>query len=78
MPLTEAQAGAERLAYSVREFAAASGLSRSRLYEAMAAGQLQARKFGGRTIILDADARAFLEALPRRGAMRGAGQKSAA
>ena len=54
-----------KLAYSIEEFASASGLGRTRLYDAIAAGQLRARKFGKRTVILVDDGRAFLMNLPQ-------------
>ena len=54
-----------KLAYSIDEFASASGLGRTRLYDAIAAGQLRARKFGKRTVILVDDGRAFLMNLPQ-------------
>jgi len=50
---------------SIAEACAMAGLGRTKLYQAIGAGSLQARKFGKRTIILRADLRAFLEGLPR-------------
>ena len=55
----------KKLAYSIEEFASASGLGRTRLYDAIADGQLRARKFGKRTVILVDDGRAFLMNLPQ-------------
>lgn len=40
-----------KIAYSIREAAQASSLSRSTIYNHIAAGRLIARKIGGRTII---------------------------
>lgn len=40
-----------KIAYSIREAAQASSLSRSTIYNHIAAGRLAARKIGGRTII---------------------------
>jgi excisionase family DNA binding protein len=54
-----------KLALTVDEFACLSGLGRSKLYEAMRDGLLQARKFGRRTVILKEDAERFLSALPK-------------
>lgn len=54
-----------RLAFSVDEFAAASGLGRVTLYEAIKKQRLLARKCGTRTLILRDDAIAFLQNLPR-------------
>lgn len=41
-----------------------SGLSRSRLYEAMRAGELTAKKAGRRTLIPFAELEAYLASLP--------------
>lgn len=41
-----------------------SGLSRSRLYEALKAGELTAKKAGRRTLIHFADLEAYLSGLP--------------
>lgn len=41
----------QKLAYSIREAVAASSLGRSTLYTHIAAGRLEARRIGGRTII---------------------------
>ena len=54
----------QQLAFSVNVAAARSGISRSRLYEAIRDGQLIAKKFGRSTIIRDADLEDFLERLP--------------
>jgi hypothetical protein len=53
-----------RLAYSVEEFGAVTGLGRTKLYAEIAAGRLRARKAGKRTIILAEDGRAYLAGLP--------------
>jgi hypothetical protein len=52
------------LAYTVEDFAASTGLGRTRLYAAIKAKQLRARKYGKRTIILAEDGREFLASLP--------------
>lgn len=54
-----------KLSLSVEEAAEATGIGRSKLYEAMRDGLLQARKFGRRTIILRDDLERFLSALPK-------------
>jgi len=54
-----------RVGYSINEAAAAAGLGRDSIYAAIRRGDLVARKFGKRSIILDADLREFLGALPR-------------
>ena len=56
--------GGMKLAYTVDDFAAATGLGRTRLYEAIRNRQLRARKYGKRTVILVEDGRAFLASLP--------------
>ena len=61
-------AAVEKLGLTIAEAAFAAGIGRSRLYEAIAAGQLTARKFGARTVILRSDLDRFLDALP---AVRG-------
>jgi Helix-turn-helix domain len=54
-----------RVAHSIAEVCAATGLGRDRIYHAINAGRLIARKFGRRTVVLDHDLRAFLDALPK-------------
>jgi excisionase family DNA binding protein len=54
----------EREGLSVREASEMAGLGRTRLYAAIANGDLLARKFGKRRIILRSDLRRFLENLP--------------
>lgn len=50
-----------RLAYGIEDAAGALGLSRSRIYELIAAGEITACKVGKRTIIPAAELTAFLE-----------------
>jgi excisionase family DNA binding protein len=57
-------AAVEKLGLTIAEAAFAAGIGRSRLYEAIADGQLTARKFGARTVILRSDLNSFLDALP--------------
>ena len=52
------------LAYPPAAAAKIAGIGRTRLYEAIRDGDLIARKFGSRTLILDADLRRWLENLP--------------
>ena len=54
----------EKMAYSIREAVEAGGGSRTKLYEAIAAGTLKARKRGRSTVILAADLSEYLENLP--------------
>jgi excisionase family DNA binding protein len=44
------------------------GVGRSKVYELVRAGKLDARKLGNRTVITEESADAFLESLPRMGA----------
>ena len=53
-----------KISYTIPEFCAATGIGRTRVYAALAAGQLRARKFGKRTIITAEDGRAFVAGLP--------------
>jgi excisionase family DNA binding protein len=55
---------AERLAFSIKEAAAAVGLSRRTLYQLIGAGLLDARKAGSRTIIVAASLRSYVASLP--------------
>jgi excisionase family DNA binding protein len=52
------------LAYSILDAAKASGLGRSTLYELIAAGKIEARKMGARTLIPVDSLRRFIESLP--------------
>jgi Helix-turn-helix domain len=56
-----------RAAHSIPEVCAATGLGRDSVYAAIRTGKLIARKYGRRTVVLDDDMRAFLEALPKLG-----------
>jgi excisionase family DNA binding protein len=51
-------------AHSVNGAAAIIGTGRDGVYEAIRSGQLRARKFGRRTLILDEDLSKFLQSLP--------------
>ena len=66
----------EVLSFTIGQAMTASGLGRSSLYEAIAAGKIDARKAGKRTLIPAASLRAFVANLPA--AAIGAGRKSAA
>jgi len=57
-------AGYPPLAYSINDFADAIGVGRSKIYEEIRDGRLQAKKFGSRTIVLAQDAKAYLSQLP--------------
>jgi excisionase family DNA binding protein len=53
-----------QLAMTIAEACAASRIGRTRIYEAIRAGELRARKHGKRTLILADDLRQWLESLP--------------
>jgi excisionase family DNA binding protein len=55
---------ARRRAYSVNSAAEVIGAGRDGVYAAIRSGQLRARKFGRRTLILDEDLTDFLRKLP--------------
>ena len=57
----------EKLAYTPEEAAAATGLGRTSIFEALRGGRLERRKAGARTLIPAKSLRAFLAALPRGG-----------
>jgi len=54
-----------KMSFSIPEAVAATGLSRTALYEEIGARRLIARKRGSSTIILATELAAFLEALPK-------------
>lgn len=54
----------EPIAYRVAEASKAVGLSRSRIYELIADGTLEARKIGGATVIPAASLRALVADAP--------------
>jgi excisionase family DNA binding protein len=56
-----------RLAYSINEACALTGLGRDGLYGAIARGELVAKKFGARTVITSRDLERFLRSLPQAG-----------
>ncbi|WP_406854674.1 helix-turn-helix domain-containing protein [Alsobacter sp. KACC 23698] len=56
--------GIEELGLSVPDAVRTSGVSRSKLYEALAAGELRAKKYGRRTIILRDELKAWLASFP--------------
>jgi excisionase family DNA binding protein len=56
-----------RLAHSVSEVVKLTGVGRSVLYEQIGEGRLRIRKLGRRTLIFDADLKAWLANLPEKG-----------
>lgn len=55
----------EPLVLGVKDAAAFVGLSKSRLYELIADGAIEARKLGARTVVPVASLRAYVESAPR-------------
>lgn len=55
----------QKLAYTIAEFCAATGIGRTSTYEEIAAGRLKAVKAAGRRLILKKDAETWLEAKPK-------------
>lgn len=53
-----------KLAYTIDEAVEAGAGGRTKIYEAIKAGELKARKRGKRTVILAADLSRYLESLP--------------
>ncbi|GEO13538.1 hypothetical protein MAE02_12340 [Microvirga aerophila] len=56
-----------KFGYTINELAKIGPVKRSKLYEAIRAGELIARKHGRSTLILKADYEKFLERLPKLG-----------
>lgn len=56
----------DKLGFSIEEAVEFSGIGRTRIFAAINAGQLVARKFGRRTVILRRDLESFLDELPAR------------
>ncbi len=52
-----------KISLSIEEVCAATGLGRTKIYEAVGAGALPAKKWGKRTLILKSDLEAFLNGL---------------
>jgi excisionase family DNA binding protein len=55
------------LAYPIDEAAKAAGVTRERLYQAVRANELTARKAGRSTLVLRSDLETWLLSLPTRG-----------
>lgn len=55
----------EPMVLGVKDAATFIGLSKSRLYELIGEGHIEARKLGARTVVPTASLRAFVEAAPR-------------
>ena len=52
-------------AYAIKEVQEVTGFGKTTVFAAIKAGNLVARKYGGRTVVLDSDLNAFLKNLPR-------------
>lgn len=52
-----------QLVFSIEEARAATGLGRTKIYQLINSGELQARKIGKRTLILKDDLETFLSGL---------------
>ncbi|HKX77272.1 MAG TPA: helix-turn-helix domain-containing protein [Novosphingobium sp.] len=59
--MNTANTALEPLAYSIREACRISSLGRTRLYQLIGEGRLEARKIGKRTLIPAASLRALIE-----------------
>jgi hypothetical protein len=53
-----------KFGYTIDELAKSGPIKRSKLYEAIRAGELIARKHGRKRIVLTGDYEAFLQSLP--------------
>jgi excisionase family DNA binding protein len=65
------------LAYAIRTAVAVSGLSRSRIYELIGQGQLEARKDGRKTLVLAESLNTYIASLPVITLGKGRGRKPA-
>ncbi len=52
------------LSYTIAALCQASGIGRTKIYDDLKAGRLHAKKHGKRTIVLESEARRWLESLP--------------
>ncbi|WP_163265619.1 helix-turn-helix domain-containing protein [Chelativorans alearense] len=56
----------QQIGMTIDDAVANSGIGRTKIFEAIKTGQLKARKFGRRTVILTEDLADFLKSLPVR------------
>ena len=54
----------QREGLSIPEACHVAGIGRTKIYQAIADGELKARKYGKRTIVLRTDLQSFLSGLP--------------
>jgi hypothetical protein len=69
------QNDSQRLAYSIDDITKQVGIGRSLLFEEIKAGRLLVKKAGRRTLVIDADLRAWLSNLPAKSAGGPEGKK---
>jgi excisionase family DNA binding protein len=62
--MSDANSPSLREGLSIADACTISGIGRTKIYQAIAQGQLVARKYGKRTLILRTDLQAFLTNLP--------------
>ena len=60
----QSEGSAHRLAHSIADVMKIIGIGRSFIYEEIKQGRLRVRKAGRRSLIFDADLKAWLTALP--------------
>lgn len=56
----------EKIAYTIKELAAALGISKSTIYAALSDGKLEAVKLGNRTLIMADAVREWVRSMPKR------------
>jgi excisionase family DNA binding protein len=62
--MNDAISNLQREGLSIAEASTMAGIGRTKIYQAIGSGELKARKYGKRTIILRQDLQSFLAALP--------------
>jgi excisionase family DNA binding protein len=65
-PLKQSGAAVLRLAHSIAEVVKITGVGRSFIYEEIKAGRLVVKKAGRRSLVFDADLKAWLANLPAK------------
>lgn len=62
--MSDSNSPAQREGLSIADACTVAGIGRTKIYQAIADGELVARKYGKRTLILRTDLQAFLASLP--------------
>ena len=62
--MDDVEGSIHREGLSISEACAVAGIGRTKIYQAISDGNLKARKWGKRTLVLRQDLRAFLNSLP--------------